>query len=208
MPLNTSRTRLVRTYSRTRTASAPRAHSPQYGHWTSAYSTSVTGAFGEPSAFPCCGIPARSAEVSAPPTMPSADGVDDLPPSAVTSTSTPAARTARHTDPPTRARRESGRLRGAAFRTRGAWTGRVAIGLIEAALLRSDIRVFPRARCGEGLILRELPGAAYVRIAPRARRRPRVSEGAAGARRRGLRRERDRLPARVRRLPALPRRAG
>jgi hypothetical protein len=49
----------VRTYSSTRIGSVPRAHSAQYGHWRSAYSTSVTGAFGSPSAAPDCGIPAK-----------------------------------------------------------------------------------------------------------------------------------------------------
>src|SRR5262249_29061694 len=39
----------------------------QYGHWRSANSIMVTGAFGSPSWFSCCGMPAKSAVVAAAP---------------------------------------------------------------------------------------------------------------------------------------------
>src|SRR5215203_530166 len=58
-PRNTIRTLPRRTYRSTSGGKARCVHSAQYGHWSSAYSTSVTGAFGLPSALPLWGIPSR-----------------------------------------------------------------------------------------------------------------------------------------------------
>jgi hypothetical protein len=53
------RTFPVRTYSSTSTGSVRYAHSAQYGHCRSAYSTSVTLAAGSPRTAPAWGSPAK-----------------------------------------------------------------------------------------------------------------------------------------------------
>src|SRR5439155_17901460 len=60
MPRKTSFTSPERTYSDTSAGSVSRANAPQYGHCRSAYSTSVSGACGEPRTLPRWGMPAKS----------------------------------------------------------------------------------------------------------------------------------------------------
>jgi hypothetical protein len=67
-----------------------RANSPQYGHCMSAYSTSVTGALGDPSVPPCCGMPASRAAVWGPiaTVVAGVEGLELLPLTRLTPTST------------------------------------------------------------------------------------------------------------------------
>src|SRR3954453_17712437 len=65
MPLNTILTLPVRTYLRTMSGNAPLMYWSQPGHWRSANSCMVTGAFGSPRVFSFCGMPASSLLVAA-----------------------------------------------------------------------------------------------------------------------------------------------
>ena len=70
IPFHSTFTFPVRTYWRTMSGNAPVMYWSQPGHWMSANSCIVTGAFGLPSTPPLCGMPARSLLVAA------ADGID------------------------------------------------------------------------------------------------------------------------------------
>src|SRR5579862_6584493 len=88
----------VRTYVATSPGHTWVSNSRQNGHWRSMYSTIVTGALGEPSTRPFCGMPLNLACTSAAPgrpltTEPEVGNVEawvfPLPPDATTATTTP-----------------------------------------------------------------------------------------------------------------------
>src|ERR1051325_8921114 len=55
----------LRTYLSTIDGITVVSNALQIGHWRSMYSISCTGAFGDPSVVPCCGMPRNSASTAA-----------------------------------------------------------------------------------------------------------------------------------------------